>query len=248
MDEDTISLTVESSPPQAQFNIEATNERQYPSQFLLDGRLSRDRDVDNNVDTLNYERIVSDPENTTISPLQEGDMSRVLIAFDSVGIQSVTLVVTDSYGQSNRITKDINVQSGLRPRIIASDQATQWGNPISFAGVANKDIVNYQREFGDGTERITQSSAVEYTYGQAGIYQVSLTTNSTDGDENTITTQVFIGEQDQPIIAYKTLDNNQNILKQNARCTDENGQERRAYQIERQADFTLDISDSVNTE
>lgn len=87
---------------------------------------------------------------------------------------------------------------------------------------------------------------MQYTYDRAGIYQVSLTVTDASGDENEIVSNVFIGELNQPTIAYRVTDTAQNIMKQNSSCVDDEGVERIAYEIERQREFIINSNESVN--
>ena len=69
----------------------------------------------NGVDVLRYERTFS-PDNVTI--ISTGDFnSRVVAQFNEVGKYSVQLKVTDQYGKTAYITKDLQVESILRPEI-----------------------------------------------------------------------------------------------------------------------------------
>ncbi len=243
---ETLLLFVDSTTPQPQFTIEPTAERTSPSQFILDASLSSDIDVANNVDELNYERSFSDPDNTIITPMIEGNNEKVVIAFNKVGDHKVKLIVTDSFGKRAEVEKTIKVQSALRPRVIVSPIATTWGNPVTFAVTANKDIVSYNWDFGNNVTRLIQSNNIQYTYDKAWVYQVSLTAIDENGDENEITTSVFIGELNKPTIAYKVTDNAQNIMKQNSSCVGDDGVEHIAYEIERQKEFVINSNESVN--
>lgn len=57
---DSITVYVESTEPIPQFTITPTNDRKYPSEFVLDASISSDVDVDNGYDDLSYSRSFSD--------------------------------------------------------------------------------------------------------------------------------------------------------------------------------------------
>lgn len=246
INEEIVKFFVESSKPLAQYSITPTNERKYPSQYILDASLSSDYDVVNNVDNLSYDWFVSDPENTIITEAEEWNKKKIYIAFNNIWDQKVKLIVSDSYGKTSEIEKNIKVESALRPNIIASPNATTRWNPITFAVTANKNIINYEWDFGDNTTRIIQTNTVQYTYKKAGIYKVKLVTTDSSWDENEIVTDIFVGEQNKPTIIYKVTDRSQNIIKQNSQCVDDKGQTHDAYEIERQSEFIIDSTSSVN--
>ena len=61
--------------------------------------------------------------------------------------QEVTLVVTDKYGQISEISKDVVVQSVLRPQLKATPRAAVWESYITFEASSNKNILSYERDF-----------------------------------------------------------------------------------------------------
>ena len=242
---ETVNVYVESSSPIPQFSVEPVAERKYPSQFILDASLTLDEDVIKGNDELSYERRFSHPATATIDQSINDD-EKVVVSFDDPGTYQVTLIVTDDYGKLAEITKDIEVLSSLRPVIFASPRATVRWKKITFAVKSNKNLINYQRDFGDNTTRIIQSNVIQHTYEAAGVYDVTLTAVGRKGEENSITTKVFIGEQNSPVAAYEILDDNNTIIKQDGMCIDEDGVEQAAYILERYNTFTIDINDSVN--
>jgi len=66
-----------------------------------------------------------------------------------------------------------------------------------------------------------------------------------------LTTQVFIGEKDSPIPAFKVINqNNSLILNQNDQCiatTDGEQKTYPAYKVDRYQKINIDTSESVNT-
>jgi hypothetical protein len=50
----------------------------------------------------------------------------------------VTLRITDQYGRVSEKSKDIEIESTLRPRVVINPRATIRGNPINFVVVPNE--------------------------------------------------------------------------------------------------------------
>lgn len=240
---ETMQVLVESSSPIPQFSIKAREAWQYPSEFILDGSLSSDVDLTNGFDTLSYEWIFSDPENTQITQTTSGNMERIMATFNTIGTHRVKLIVTDRYGKSSEIEKEIIVKSTLRPEMFISPVATKRNTPIRFAVQSNDTILNYDRSFGDGNNRSIQVNNITNTYEKAGIYTVKLKVNGTDNQENQIERKVFIGEQDSPILGYKIVQENV-TLTENDVCPEiieDVSVDHPAYRIERLEDFFVDV-------
>lgn len=56
-------------------------------------------------------------------------------------------MVTDKYGQISEISKDVVVQSVLRPQLKATPRAAVWESYITFEASSNKNILSYERDF-----------------------------------------------------------------------------------------------------
>ena len=63
---------------------------------------------------------------------EQNDKRRVTVLFNEPGNHKVTLVVTDKYGQISEISKDVVVQSVLRPQLKATPRAAVWESYITF--------------------------------------------------------------------------------------------------------------------
>jgi hypothetical protein len=74
---------VESSNPNAQFNISNSDYRTNPSKFYLDASLSSDIDVNNKYDQLYYNRTFSDPNNTNIEEV-DNENKKITVSFNSI--------------------------------------------------------------------------------------------------------------------------------------------------------------------
>jgi len=247
-DTQTITLTVDSTDPVAQFAIEATSEREFPSQFIFDATKSSDADMKGGVDTLTYSWNFGQ-SGTYVIERENEDRSQMVVSFDTVGRLPVSLTVTDSYGKTNTVEQTVDVKSWLRPIIMATPRATTRREPITFVVRTNSDaIVNIDRDFGDGTTRKTTSNIIEHTYQTVGTYTVKAKVTTRWDDINTAMLDVFVGEKDSPIGIYKVVDRLQNVMRQREECEDptNTGTFFPAYRVDRFDEVRIDMSESVN--
>ncbi len=248
-DQEALPIHIASTPPDAQFTIKPLAERDLPSQFMLDASKSTDIDVNNNVDNLTYTWIFSD-NNYTKTDKTYDDWKRTIISFDKKWTYEVTLEAKDSFGEVNKITKEIEIKSSLRPIIIAAPKAIERWKDIIFVAKANKDILNYDWDFWDWITRSIQSNNIKHKYEEAWTYQVSLIATTKNWETNKISTLVFAWEKNKPIAAYKVKDKLLNIIRQKETCQidweDWELIDVPAYSVERYEDFNVDILDSVN--
>jgi len=128
-------------------------------------------------------------------------------AFSSIGGHDISLTVTDDDGNSDTMTKTIEVgpsvgdTQGFRPPIADFSyvpQAPEPGDPVFFDGSSSVDpdgeVVSYGWDFdGDGETDLTVQTA-SYTFASSGEYPVSLTVTDDDGNSDTITYTVEVGE------------------------------------------------------
>lgn len=238
--EESQTVFVDSTEPQAQFTITPRLDRDQPSQFILDAGGSSDKDVTDGNDSLTYERSFSNSSQSKIEQSYDNNKS-IVVSFEDPGVYKAKLIVSDSYGKINTLEKEITVESSLRPIVYISPRATvRWQN-ITFIVKANDDIVYYDWDFGDGTKSRLQEGVTKKSFTKAWIYNVKLTATSKRNQTNSVTTQVFIGEKNAPIGAYTITNSKQNILKPTETCSWEN-----AFPIKRLEKFKIDISESVN--
>lgn len=242
---DTNVIFVDSSDPVAQFKYEPVSNRKYPSKFILDGSVSSDIDVKNWVDELTYSWNFSNPETTTIENI-EWKNKIVKVSFDSLWDQVISLTVTDKYWKSSEVEKKINIQSILRPELIIAPRAVTRGNPITFLVQSNQKILSYSWNFGDGTSSIIQTNKVTHIFSKIGMYNINLTVNWENWQENTIIEKVFIWEKNRPIAAYKVKNRSNDIIRENDECIDW-WTTYPAYKVTRYENIIIDPSDSVNT-
>jgi hypothetical protein len=195
---DSISVYVESTNPIPQFTITPSNNRKNPSEFILDASVSSDIDKMNGYDNLAYERSFSSPTQTKIIAT-ENNNEKIKIQFDAIGTHTIKLTARDDYGKITDISKDIVVNSILRPEIFVAPIATPWGNPMNFIVKSNQAILNYQWDFADKDTRTVQTDKIAHSYQKSGIYKVVLKVSGADGMENEISKNVFVGEKNYPV-------------------------------------------------
>lgn len=245
---DTVNVYVESTPPVPQFMITPTTTWLYPSEFHLNAQSSNDVDVVNGYDSLKYDRKFSNQNAVQITKTTE-DNKQITVLFNQPGIHQVTLTVSDKYGKISEITKDIQVQSVLRPHLTIRPKAAVRKTYVTFVVKTNLPILSYEWDFGDGSApRVNQTNVMKHEYQRVGNYKVTLKVTDEGGNTNTVYDTVYIGEKDAPIISYSIKNEFGITLAQNDQCEDDKGLIHNAYRIDRQARFNIDTSSSVNAQ
>jgi PKD repeat protein len=242
--EESLTINVASTPPVPQFTYEPSNQWKFPSSFILDAGASYDIDTANDNDALSYERSFSNAENIVANPLDGGKRNE--ISMKEKGIYKVKLTVRDNYGKITETTKDINVESSLRPHLVINPVATQFGNATTFLAKSNDLIANYIREFGDGNKTQGTADRVVHTYKTVWTYTVKLTATKANGDTNEITTIAFVGAANSPIPGYTITNGKGESLIPEWTCKDPTGSNTPAYLVQRMQDITIDSQESVN--
>ncbi|MBS8122536.1 PKD repeat [Candidatus Vampirococcus lugosii] len=244
---ETYKLNVKSTKPIPQFTINPIRNWDKPSQFLFDASSSYDIDEINGHTDIEYEWSFTNRGNVTKERSFEGG-KRILISFEDKGEYDVTLTVKDGYGESNSIKKTINVESALRPSIIANPFATQIGETVNFSSDSNKTISYYEWDFGNGKILENQSNTISNIYNRTGIYNVALKVATPSGETNTVRRDVFVGQRGYPVGAYQVNSKNA-ILTQDGVCeVEEDGEivKKPAFEIKRYQDITINTKDSIN--
>lgn len=243
--EEALTLQIASTPPVPQFTFEPTKTRQKPSEFTFDASPSYDIDTANDNDALTYEWSFSNSDNVSIDKTYD-DNKRILVSFKEKGKYKATLTVKDNYNQIQQISKDIDITSTLRPRFTVRPASVKLGETTNFTIRSNKNISNYKIEYWDWKVENSTKDQYNYTYKKVGMYIIKVTAYSDNGEENTITTNVFIWDANKPLPAY-TVQNKQNeIVMPEWTCTDPNGDKHAAYVVERYEDLVVDAADSRN--
>ena len=235
---ETKNLYVESTTPTPEFTLNASN--------------TLDVDVDNGVDSLEYEWDFSTTAFDILST--ENNNQKIVVRFNERWTHTIKLVVTDQYWKSASISKDIDVNSTLRPEIELIPWPITWGNTMQFKSTVNREVWNYKRDFWDESSSIESERAtdVRHVYWSKWIYSVKLTVTDKDEDTNTVLEKAFIWEVDYPIAAYQVTDAEWFQIQSSDTCVVKNEswdvRNEVAYPVDRYAKITIDWWKSVNTQ
>lgn len=243
----TRQINVWSTPPIPTFTITPQSELKSPSQYIFDATASFDEDVRTWSDELSYQRLFSNNEQVTIQRAIENDNSIIKVSFEQPWIYKVKLIVEDAFGERETIEKDIDIESTLRPELVISPQVWMWWSPVVFAAKANKSIAFYERDFGDGEKQQSKTPRVEHTYTKAWIYLLKLRVSTTDGEENTLIRQVFMGQKDMPVIWYQVKERGSTLLQPESSCPSGTWSSA-AYEVIRYENLQIDASLSRNAQ
>ncbi len=250
---ETKNLFIESTAPTPQFTVTPTSKWTNPSEFTLNASNTLDVDVDNGVDSLEYTWSFLPNENVVDILSTENNNQKIVVRFNEKWVHTVQLTATDEYWKSSTISKDIEVNSTLRPEIKLIPWPITWWKIMQFKSTVNREVWNYVRDFWDGSTPIESESAtdVQHRYWERGIYSVKLTVTDQDGDANTVQEKAFIWEIDQPIAAYDVVNDEWFYVQSSDTCTikDElwRTHDEMAYPVDRYAKITINPSKSVNT-
>ena len=121
-------------------------------------------------------------------------------AFQTAGIQSVTLTVRDAAGGSATIQQNVTVTSPARPTIagITATPATPFaGQAASFTAgftvAPNHRIVSFNWQWGDGQSTTTTNASTTHVFDRNGIYVVTVTATDDLGQSASASTSVTVG-------------------------------------------------------
>lgn len=246
---DSVQMYIDSTPPIAQFTLSPTDNSKNPSKFLFDASVSSDIDVQNWSDLISYEWIFPEASKAKIVDTQNNNQ-QVVVEFGNIWKYKIKLIARDKYWKIWEIEKELSVLSTIRPEVIIRPQATNRWNDVLFVVKANKKILNYTRDLWDENIHTIQEDRIKHKYEKSGVYNIKLTVNDQNWEENEIYTNVFIWEKNYPIAWYKVLDEKWTILRQNETCTSLEWNVKKevpAYQMDRQKPTQIDPSISLNT-
>ena len=250
---DIVNVYVDSTPPSPQFSITPTNKWKYPSEFILDASASTDIDASNWYDVMTYEWSFSNSDAKEITETEE-DNKRITVLFNEKWKHLITLKVTDNYGQTEEITKEVDVESILRPELAITPKATIWWQPVLFKVQTNAPVVNYEWDFGNWTPaRSSSDNMWKVEFDRVWTYNVKVKVTGINDDSNEVTERVFIWEKDSPIIGYEVIDGLNHIIKQNDVCVVAESNSTwttsySAFRVDRQSSFYINTSLSVNSQ
>ena len=249
---DTKNLYVESTRPTPQFTATPSSRRQYPSEFILDASNTMDIDVDNWVDSLEYNRSFS-PDSVKIISTEDNN-EKIGVQFNEKWRYIIRLTVTDQYWKFSSVSKYIDIKSTLRPEIKIIPWPVHFWKTVQFQSSINRKVWDYAWDFWDGTPAINSEWATEteHIYSRRWVYSVRLTvTDSENNDSNTVLERAFIWEIEQPIAAYRVTNSRWYYIQASDKCRIEdknwNFTEEEAFPVDRFAKFSIDPRISVNT-
>jgi len=123
--------------------------------------------------------------------------------FDVIGDYTVTLNVTDSYGNWATDTMTVTVEDSEPPVADAGvNQAVDMGDEVTFNGSAstdNVDVVNYTWTFDDGGDVTLYGMYPTYVFENAGTFVVTLTATDDLGNVDTDTMTVTVNDLVDPV-------------------------------------------------
>ena len=137
-----------------------------------------------------------------------GTSTSVQRAYASRGTYTVTLTVTNNFGQTNTSTHTITVDDPptaaftSSPATVAAPGATvNFDATASAPGASGGTITDYSWNFGDGTpvDDTSGTAAASHAYASPGIYTVTLTATDDLGVTGTATEQLTV---DAPTAAF----------------------------------------------
>jgi PKD repeat protein len=101
------------------------------------------------------------------------------------GIKTITLTVTDRFGNTGQAQVTIDVPGSPAASFTAPATATT-GQPAQFDASGSSapvgSIVSYTWDFGDGQTQTTSTPTIDHTYAAAGANIVTLTVTDSSGD------------------------------------------------------------------
>lgn len=189
-DSTTLEITVvdEGAAPTADFKTTPTEASgTVPFKVVFDASTSSDPDND----IVQYEWDLDGDGETD----DTGDT--VQYTYTEVGTYEVTLTVTDSIGNIDKVTKEIEaVAQGIAADLQISTTNGEVPLTVSFdaSGSSYKEgsIVSYEYNFGDGSDTYVGGSSVKYKYTSVGTFTASVTVVADDGSTDTDTVQIVV--------------------------------------------------------
>ena len=139
------------------------------------------------------------------------------------GVYSVTLIVTDKWGKTDKKVQTVNVlnpppdvnQISIKDqnggRIEAGDILIFNVSALDPASIGLKYIASYHWDFGDGTQK--EGKIVSHRYDCAGTYIVTVTVSDDDGASTSYSCYVRVYPKDRPPIADFTFKIKDGVLR-----------------------------------
>lgn len=162
--------------------------------------------------------------------------------FDTIGTHKITLEVSNKEGKTTSYNKDVNIDSLLSIRLIASPKIVQAGSAISLIA-DSKEAQTFEWQFGDGETDTSTNGRVNHIYKKAGTYSVNLTVRGRNSDSNSISRKVYVMDSTNPFAIITLKRENEEIIPTLDSC---DGKE--AMVIDRSKAITFSAENSVNTD
>ena len=159
----------------------------------------------------------TDPEGTIIdyswnfgdgTPVDDaGTSTSIQRAYASRGTYTVTLTVTNDFGQTNTTTHTLTVDDPPTAAFTPSASVAAPGATVNFnasasaPGASGGTINDYSWNFGDGTpiDDTSGTAAASHAYASPGTYTVTLTTTDDLGVTGTTTEQITVDAPDRRV-------------------------------------------------
>ncbi len=124
------------------------------------------------------------------------DMNPVKV-YAAAGTYTVKLITTNTYGADDK-TMQVTVYPSVNASVTQSTLSSGSGSITKQFTLTNSaDFANYSWALsGTGSGLFPNQSVVEFTFTQAGYYEVIVTTTDTNGCENTTVVPVVIASED----------------------------------------------------
>ncbi|WP_408057200.1 PKD domain-containing protein [Veronia nyctiphanis] len=111
--------------------------------------------------------------------------------YAGVGTFSVTLTVTDQYGQKGTVVQDVVSNIAPQPELTVHHFG-HWVLFTSFSSDSDGSVVDYAWSFGDGEQNSGAAWASWHQYAESGEYDVTLTITDNHGGQSTVTQTINV--------------------------------------------------------
>ncbi len=250
--EDTATIDdfeVKSTPPVAAFSYSVPDTTQ-PGTYYFDGSMSYDPDGQEYID---YEWSIEPSDQDSwieFDTTDHGlDSEKPRIQFTEPGDYEVTLTVRDQNNpeENHDVTKTISVDNVLDlawPEDLETVFQLEEGEvqaEFDIVSISHQDSdnLNFEVDFGDGSEDLyglLGSDDIEHTYTKAGKFPLTVTIYDENDNENSITRNVFIRNDDDPLAQIAVYVDGQRVYDLSSPVI-----------ATKKSQIQFDASDSINT-
>ncbi len=123
--------------------------------------------------------------------------NKATYTYQETGSYEARLLVTDSAGNTDETTVNVEVtDQGIVAVLEASTSNGEVPLTVAFDASSSTykegDIVSYEIDFGDGSDKYVGDATISYKYSAVGTYTVTLTVIGDDGSRATDTMQIVV--------------------------------------------------------